>query len=55
MKMQKGAMAEMSSAMRTLVMVVPMLAPMMTPVAWARLRMPALRKPITMTVVAEED
>ena len=34
------------------VMVVPMLAPMMTPTAWVRLRTPALTKPTTMTVVA---
>ena len=32
-----------------------MLAPKMTPVAWARSMMPALIKPMTITVVAEED
>ena len=37
-----------------LVTVVPILAPMMMPTAWVRLMMPALTKPTTMTVVAEE-
>ena len=36
------------------VMVVPMLAPMMTVVAWNRDISPALTNPTTMTVVAEE-
>ena len=36
------------------VMVVPMLAPMMTAVAWKRVIIPALTSPTTMTVVAEE-
>ena len=36
------------------VMVVPMLAPMMTPTAWFRVMSPALTKPTTMTVVAPE-
>ena len=35
--------------------VVPMLAPRMTPMAWWRFISPALTKPISMTVVAEED
>ena len=55
MKIQKGAMPDTSRAIRTLVMVVPMLAPKMTPVAWARSMIPALMKPITITVVAEDD
>ena len=42
-------------AIRIDVMVVPMLAPMITPVAWARSMIPALMKPMTMTVVADED
>ena len=37
------------------VMVVPMLAPMMIQTAWFSVIMPALTKPTTMTVVAEED
>ena len=37
------------------VMVVPMLAPMMMPMARSSLRMPELTSPTTMTVVAEED
>ena len=37
------------------VTVVPMLAPMMIQTAWFRVIMPALTKPTTMTVVAEED
>lgn len=36
-----------------LVMVVPILAPMITPVAWNRLIIPAFTKPTTITVVAE--
>ena len=38
-----------------LVMVVPILAPMMTPAACDRRMMPELTKPTTITVVAEED
>ena len=34
------------------VIVVPMFAPMMTPTAWVRFRIPAFTKPTTMTVVA---
>ena len=37
------------------VMVVPMFAPIMTPTDWASDIKPALTKPTTMTVVAEED
>ena len=37
------------------VMVVPMLAPMMTPTDWARDMSPAEMKPTTSTVVTEED
>ena len=37
------------------VIVVPMLAPMMTPIACASVRSPALTKPTTITVVALED
>ena len=37
------------------VTVVPMLAPMITPMAWIRLSISALTKPTTMTVVAVED
>ena len=37
------------------VTVVPMLAPMMTPMAWASVSRPALTKLTTITVVAEED
>ena len=36
-------------------MVVPMLAPMMIQTAWFSVIMPALTKPTTITVVAEED
>lgn len=54
-QMQNGAMPDTSRAIRTLVMVVPMLAPKITPVACARSIIPALIKPMTITVVAEED
>ena len=37
------------------VTVVPMLAPMMIHTAWFSVIMPALTKPTTITVVAEED
>lgn len=37
------------------VTVVPTFAPMMTPTAWVRESSPALTKPTTMTVVAEDD
>ena len=37
------------------VMVVPMLAPMMRPMALRSLRTLALTRPTTMTVIAEED
>ena len=37
------------------VTVVPMLEPIMTPMACCRVMMPELTKPTTMTVVAEED
>ena len=36
------------------VTVVPMLAPMITPIAWLKFMIPALTKPTTMTVVADE-
>ena len=36
------------------VMVVPILAPMITPTAWASSSIPAFTKPTTITVVAEE-
>ena len=50
-----GARAPTSRAMSSPVTVVPMLAPMMIHTAWFRVIMPALTKPTTMTVVAEED
>ena len=37
------------------VIVVPMFAPIITPMAWARVSSPALTKPTTITVVALED
>ena len=37
------------------VIVVPIFAPRMTPTDWRRVIMPALTKPTTMTVVADED
>lgn len=37
------------------VTVVPMLAPIMTPIAWARVRRPAFTKLTTMIVVAVDD
>ena len=37
------------------VTVVPMLAPMMMPMAWGSVRMPLFTRPTTMTVVPEED
>ena len=37
------------------VMVVPILAPRMTPTDWVRLMMPELTKPTHMTMVAPED
>ena len=36
------------------VTVVPILAPMMTPIAWASVMRPDVTKPMTMTSVAEE-
>ena len=53
-KMHSGAMKEISSAIRMLVMVVPTLEPMITAVACARSIIPALTRPITMTVAAAE-
>ena len=38
-----------------LVMVVPILAPMMIPIAWDNFIIPEFTKPTTITVVAEED
>ena len=54
------ARAEMSAlkpktAMIHAVMVVPMFAPMMTPIACPRVRRPALTNPTTITVVALDD
>jgi hypothetical protein len=37
------------------VVVVPIFAPMITPIDWVRLRSPALTKDTTITVVAEDD
>ena len=37
------------------VIVVPIFAPIITPMAWARVSSPALTKPTTITVVALED
>ena len=37
------------------VVVVPILAPKITPKDWDKFNRPALAKPTTMTVVAEED
>ena len=54
-KANRGARAPTSRAMSIPVMVVPMLAPMMIQTAWFSVIMPALTKPTTMTVVAEED
>ena len=54
-KISTGAMALIFSPMRKLVTVVPMLAPMMIYTDCSSLSSPALRKPTTMTVVAEED
>ena len=51
----RGASSPTSRAMSRPVTVVPMLAPMMIHTAWFRVIMPALTKPTTMTVVAEED
>ena len=50
-----GFMTSPHSLMETIqaVMVVPILAPMITPTAWDKVRMPAFTKPTTMTVVAE--
>ena len=36
------------------VTVVPMLAPMITPIAWVRFMIPAFTNPTTITVVADE-
>ena len=54
-KMQNGASREASSAIRILVIVVPIFAPRITPVACARSMMPALIIPMVITVVAEDD
>ncbi len=37
------------------VIVVPMLAPIITPTAWCSVMIPEFTKPTTITVVAEED
>ena len=50
-----GASAPTSRAMSRPVTVVPTLAPMMSQTAWFSVIIPALTKPTTMTVVAEED
>ena len=49
-----GAIAEMLNAVICAVTVVPMLAPMMTPMAWDRFIIPELTKPMTMISVADE-
>ena len=54
-KANSGAIAPTSKAMSWPVMVVPMLAPMITPTAWRSVIMPEFTKPTTITVVAEED
>ena len=54
-KAMSGASSPTSRAMSRPVTVVPMLAPMMIQTAWFRVIMPALTKPTTMTVVADED
>ena len=50
-----GAIAETSMAISIAVTVVPILAPMITPVACAKSIMPAFKKPISITVVADDD
>ena len=50
-----GANSPTSRAISRPVTVVPMLAPMMIQTAWFRVIMPALTKPTTITVVAEDD
>ena len=54
-KANRGASSPTSRAMSRPVTVVPMLAPMMIHTAWFRVIIPALTKPTTITVVAEED
>ena len=49
-----GAYALKLKAVSCAVIVVPILAPIMTPMACVRLRSPELTKPMTMTSVAEE-
>ena len=44
-----------SKAMIWAVTVVPILAPMMMPMAWTKVMRPAVMKPTTSTVVTEED
>ena len=44
-----------SAEMIQAVTVVPIFAPMMTPMDWVKVRSPALTKLTTITVVAEED
>ena len=50
-----GAMSVSLKAISWAVMVEPMLEPKMTPAAWYRSMSPALTKPTTITVVADED
>ena len=45
----------MLNAMIWAVTVVPMFAPMMTPIDWVKVMSPALTNPTTMTVVTDED
>ena len=54
-KATTGASAPTSRAMSRPVTVVPTLAPIISHTAWLRVIIPALTKPTTMTVVAEED
>ena len=54
MRTASGAIAVRLMAIITPVTVVPILAPMITPTAWAKFISPAFTKPTTITVVAEE-
>ena len=50
-----GPILESPAAIRIVVIVVPIFAPMMIAVAWLKHIMPALTKPMTITVVAALD
>ncbi len=54
-KIKMGTTAPIFKETKNAVVVVPMLAPMITPVAWTRVSNPELTNPITITVVAELD